>query len=102
MDSNYSLASFIDMQWTGLSLQNSLWVKQSEVLKQRYGFERTLIFEPWLDSHAGKYTCQLIMKDKDNYTFAIDKSMEVKGKILINQVYRSQTDLTLFLQILIV
>ena len=83
IDSNYSVTRFIDMQWTGLGLHKSLWVKQLEIKKRQYGFERTLYFDPWLDSHAGVYTCRLIMKNKDNDTFVIDKTKEVKGKNLL-------------------
>ena len=82
IDANNSLVRFVDMQWSGPGLNKSLWVKQSGMKKQQYEFERTLHFDPWLDSHAGEYTCRIIMKDKDDKTFTIDKIKEVKHKCI--------------------
>ena len=67
---------FITIKWTG---KKSIWVKQSEITKQGDSIKVDLLFIPWLESHAGVYTCHLVMKDKNNSTFMLNKDVEVKG-----------------------
>ena len=67
---------FITIKWTG---KKSIWVKQSEITKQGDSIKVDLLFIPWLESHAGVYTCRLVMKDKNNSTFMLNKDVKVKG-----------------------
>jgi len=53
----------VDMRWSGKGLKQSLWVKQLQVTTQRNHIARELCFRPWLDLHAGKYTCYVDVKD---------------------------------------
>ena len=81
--SNKYLTSYVDMTWSGMGLQQSLWVEQSGSKKEEGYIERKLLFEPWLDLHAGEYTCKLVIKDKGkmNDDFVVDKPFVVTGKL---------------------
>ena len=81
--SNDDLTPYIDMTWSGLGLLQSLWVQQSNVKKYNAYIERKLLFEPWLDLHAGEYTCNLAVKDIDNMnnTFVVNRPFVVSGKL---------------------
>lgn len=79
-DSGHHLSSYIDMRWTGIGLKKSLWVKQSDIRKGTDYFELSLNFNPWLNSHAGEYTCHFAIKDKGISIFTLNKTFEVKGK----------------------
>ena len=73
----YSFIKFVAIKWTG---KKSIWVKQSQVTKQGDSIKVDLLFSPWLESHVGVYTCQLVMEDKNNSTFMLNnKVVEVKG-----------------------
>ena len=72
----WNLDDFVDMKWTGPGLQRSLWIEQADLVKHKNCFERTLQFRPWLDTHAGEYTCHLIMKNNNNSVY---QSIKVKG-----------------------
>lgn len=52
-----------NMKWSGMDLENSLWIEQSHVTKQGDNIERKLLFKPWLDSLAGEYTCHIVAKN---------------------------------------
>ena len=78
--SNNITIAYVDMKWSGTGLLQSLWVKQSDVKKQNDQIERKLFFEPWLDLHAGEYTCHLTIKDDNNDTFTVKKTYIVSGK----------------------
>ena len=67
------------MRWSGVGLQQSLWVKQSNISRQEDYIKRTLYFEPWLDLHAGEYTCSLVIRNVDNCYFMMNKTIEIKG-----------------------
>lgn len=71
------------MKWSGKNLEQSVWITQSEVIKQGNNIKRYLTFKPWLDSHKGKYTCHLIMKDHP----LVVKSFLISG-MLLAYIYR--------------
>ena len=76
--SNDAIA-YVDMSWSGMGLR-SLWVKQSDVKKQNDYIERKLFFEPWLDQHAGEYTCHLTVKVNNSHTVTVNKTYLLSGK----------------------
>ena len=76
----------VDMWWTGVGLQKSLWVQQTKIMKQNYRYQKDLLFRPWLELHAGKYTCHLVMRAADKHTHEVNKTIEVKGKFLSMQL----------------
>ena len=69
----------VDMWWTGVGLQKSLWVQQAKIIKQKYSYQRDLFFSPWLELNAGMYTCHLAMRGTDKHTQVVNKTIEVKG-----------------------
>ena len=80
----YDFIKFVAIKWTG---KKSIWVKQSEITKQGDSIKIDLLFIPWLESHAGVYTCQLVMKDKNNSTFMLkNKVVEVKGMCIATYI----------------
>ena len=79
--SSYSLDKFVDMKWTGIGLwKKSLWVKESRIDKYQNAIVKALLFHPCLEYHAGEYTCHLTVKDENNSTFMINKTVELKSK----------------------
>jgi len=50
------------IHWSGVGLK-SMWVHQSSVSRQANKCRRRLSFKPWLDVHAGEYTCHVTMKN---------------------------------------
>ena len=74
----------VDMRWSGRGLQQSLWVRQAHVTRQEGYIERKLFFKPWLDLHAGEYTCNLNVRDDKSKLFTVKKSIIVNGKLLSN------------------
>ena len=73
----YDFIEFVAIKWTG---KKSIWVTQSEITKQGDSIKVDLLFSPWLESHAGVYTCQLVMEDKNSSRFMLNnKVVEVKG-----------------------
>ena len=88
VDRRFNLAIFVvDMYWTGIGLQKSLWVQQFETKKQKNNCKRNLLFRPWLELHAGKYTCHLVMRVADKHIYIVNKTIEVKGKSLLSKLY---------------
>ena len=79
----YDFIKFVAIKWTG---KKSIWVKQSEITRQGDSIKVDLLFIPWLESHAGVYTCQLVMKDKNNSTFMLNKDVEVKGMCIATYI----------------
>ena len=79
-NNNYRLDKFVDMKWTGVGFQKSLWVKQSPIKKQQSYIERVLQFRPCLEYHAGDYTCHLTVRDKDGSTFMVNETKQLKRK----------------------
>ena len=77
----YEFIEFVTIKWTGEGLEKSIWVKQSGIKKQKDSFKIDLLFMPWLDSHAGEYTCHVEMKDINSSTITLTekKVIEVKG-----------------------
>ena len=71
----------VDMRWSGKAFPQSLWIQQAHVMRQGDYIERKLIFKPWLDFHAGEYTCNLIVKD-NKFKFTVKKTTVVNGKPL--------------------
>ena len=67
-----------DMTWSGMDLEHSLWIKQSHVTKQGDNIERTLLFMPWLNSHAGEYTCYLVIRNYPDILMH-NKSYAIQG-----------------------
>ena len=69
-----------DMRWSGMDLEHSLWIEQSNVHVSKNGdsIERRLLFRPWLDSLAGEYTCHLFMKNHPHATM-YNKSFVISG-----------------------
>ena len=73
--------TFDAINWTGGGVRKSLWVQLINVKKKtKNRIERAVLFRPWLESHAGMYTCHLVIKDNYNSIFMMHKSIEVKGK----------------------
>ena len=68
-----------DMRWSGMNLDNSLWIQQSHVKKEGDYIEKKLFFKPWLDSLAGEYTCHLFVKNHPHAT-AYNRSHVIGGK----------------------
>ena len=68
-----------DMTWSGMDLEHSLWIKQSHVTKQGDNIERTLLFMPWLNSHAGEYTCHLVIRNYPDIIMMHNKSYVIQG-----------------------
>jgi len=77
--SSNKLTNYVaDMKWSGVGLQQqSLWVHQYHTKIQDDRIERKLLFNPWLDSHAGEYTCHLVIKN--NSILTVKKSIMVRG-----------------------
>ena len=75
---NINLTDKVVMTWSGMGLQQSLWVSRSHVTKQEGYIERKLFFKPWLDMHAGEYTCNLKIKGK----FTVKKAIMITGKVV--------------------
>lgn len=73
----------VDMRWSGVGLQQSLWVNQLQVMRHRNCIVRKLCFSPWLDSHAGEYTCHVVMKDDVNFIIILNKTCTVNGMLHI-------------------
>ena len=73
--------TFDAIDWTGGGVRKSLWVQLIGVKKKaKDHIERAVLFKPWLESHAGMYTCHLVIKDEHNSIFMLHKTIEVKGK----------------------
>ena len=66
----------VDLHWSGVGLK-SMWIQQSSVSQQGNKYERKLMFDPWLDVHAGLYTCHVMMKDSNCTT--IDKNITLQS-----------------------
>ena len=69
----------IDLRWDGKGLQQSLWVKQPNATQEKGCIARQLKFDPSLETNAGAYTCNLIIKDNDGSIFKMNKTVLVKG-----------------------
>ena len=78
---NINLTDKVVMTWSGMGLQQSLWVSRSHVTKQEGYIERKLFFKPWLDMHAGEYTCNLKIKGSSP-KFTVKKAIMVTGKVV--------------------
>ena len=72
---NYSL---VGITWTGVGIK-SIWVTLSRIIEEKDCIKRDLLFRPWLHVHIGKYTCHLIIKDQDNSTFMLHRTVTVNG-----------------------
>ena len=59
---------------------NHVWVQRSDITKRNNHVERRVMLKPWLESHAGIYTCHLAIKDKQASIYIMYKAIEVKGK----------------------
>jgi len=57
-----------------------LWVQRSDITKRNNHVERRVMLKPWLESHAGIYTCHLAIKDNQASIYIMYKAIEVKGK----------------------
>ena len=79
--SNDAIA-YVDMSWSSMGLR-SLWVKQSDAERQDDYIERKLFFEPWLDQHAGEYTCHLTVKVNNSHTVTVNKTYILSGKCYV-------------------
>ena len=78
----------VDMRWSGDGLQQqSHWVRQTHVTRQGGYVERKLSFNPWLDSHAGEYTCNLNVNDK----FTVKKTIVVSSTLPYNLYIHTYT-----------
>ena len=77
----------VDMRWSGRGLQQSLWARQAHVTRQGGCIERKLFFKPWLDFHAGEYTCNLNISDNNSKFVTVKKTIIVSGKVLCNCMY---------------
>ena len=67
------------MRWSGVGLQQSLWVNQLPVVTHRHCVVRKLCFTPWLSSHAGDYICHVDVKNDFNFELTLNKSFTVNG-----------------------
>ena len=72
--------TFVAIDWTGGDVHKSAWINLMQVKEAENHIERAVLFKPWLESHAGIYTCHLVIKDEHNSIFMIHKTIEVKGK----------------------
>ena len=101
-DENYGLDKFIDMRWSGVSFQKSLWVKQYPIKKEKDHIERKLEFRPCLEYHAGDYTCHLTVRDKDGSTFMVNETKQLKRKyhiyVITDQLAVIHVDKHLYIQ----
>ena len=79
--------SFIDVNWSGVMFQKSVWVTQLEVKRDRICIERDLDFHPYLEHHMGAYTCHFTVRDNDGSTFVVNKTMNIKGKYNLSANY---------------
>jgi len=80
---------FVDMRWSGIGLKQSLWVNQLQVTTQGNHTMRKLCFRPWLDLHAGKYTCHVDVKVTNSSELTENKTITVNGMYI-------KTNVTLF------
>ena len=71
--------NYVDMRWSGKGLKQSLWVNQLQVTTQGNYIVRKLCFGPWLDLHAGKYTCHVDAKDTNGSELIENKTIIVNG-----------------------
>ena len=76
------------MRWSGIGLQQSLWVNQLPVVTYKNCIVRKLCFAPWLSSHAGEYTCHVHVKDDHKFEFTVNQIFIVNGMQLV-VLYRS-------------
>ena len=67
------------MRWSGVGLQQSLWVNQLPSVTHRHCIVRKLCFTPWLSSHAGEYICHVDVKNDLNFELTVNKSFTVNG-----------------------
>jgi len=70
--------NYVNMRWSGKGMK-SLWVKQLQAMIHGNGTVKKLCFKPWLDVHAGKYTCRVYVKNSDNYEFIVKKLFTING-----------------------
>ena len=77
----------VAIEWTGVGAHKSLWVQQSDITKRNNHVERRVMLKPWLESHAGIYTCHLAIKDKQASIYIMYKAIEVKGKHCVLVTY---------------
>jgi len=68
----------IDIRWSGEGLR-SVWVEQLQVMAEGNWTVRKLHFQPWLDTHAGTYTCHVDVKDTDNSKLTVEKTITLNG-----------------------
>ena len=76
----------VDMSWSGIGMQQSLWVNQLEAVTYRKCIVRKLCFSPWLNSQAGEYTCYLTVEGNNNFKIAVNKTIAVYGMYVSNGV----------------
>ena len=54
-----------DIIWSGVGIrEQSIWLYQSNTSLQGNGIVNKLVFRPLLASHAGMYTCHLLMNNE--------------------------------------
>ena len=73
-----NISDLYDIRWNGTALKHSLWIQQSDVSKHGDNIEKKLIFEPWLNSFAGEYTCHLFKKN-NLHSVLYNKSYVISG-----------------------
>ena len=78
------LTYFVDMRWNSKHWMPTVWMQQSPIIKWKYhnSVERTLLFNPWLDSQAGEYTCHVTVKVNDSFSYMVNKTKVVSGKYM--------------------
>ena len=69
----------VAIHWRGVGLK-SMWVHQPSVSRQANKYSRQLSFRPWLDEHAGEYTCMVMMKDT---LCRVDKNISVESTFCV-------------------
>ena len=81
--SGHGPVSFVNIKWTGVGLQKSIWVKQSNMVLSNNNAEIHISFVPWLVSQAGMYTCHVVAKGEQSRIFMVEKTVEVKSKYYV-------------------
>ena len=76
-DSKFNL---VNINWSGVRYQKSVWITELQVKRVGFCIERDLDFRPYLEYHAGDYTCHLTIKDNDGSTFVVNKTVNIKSK----------------------
>ena len=89
----------VAIHWRGVG-PKSMWVHQSSVSQKANKYSRQLLFRPWLDVHAGEYTCMVMMDDTQ---CKVEKSISVESTFcMCNRITVIEHCYCVFYQVVIV